>query len=51
MLYETDSQSQYANTNEAAVLLKQRVDESVAQEVTLLDTARTYMDAWIAGDG
>ena len=51
VLYEDDSRSQYANTDEAAVLLKQRVDEFVAQEVALLETAGTFMDAWVAGDG
>ena len=51
VLYPNGVDSAYANTDEAAVLLKQRVDEFVAGELTQLETAGAFMDAWTAGDG
>ena len=51
VLYADGSLTRFAISDEAIVLLEERVDEFVAQELAGLEAARELMDAWVAGDG
>jgi len=51
VIYPTGINNAIANTEEAAALLTQRVDEFVAEELDRVEIAGTFMDAWTAGDG
>ncbi len=51
VLYADGTLTRFATSDEAIVLLEERVDEFVAQELAGLEAARELMDAWVAGDG